>query len=166
MYQQPGLVPLPPGWIYASYGDRLAAYLLDQIFAMGCLLPGYLVSLVVSVVGTMAFRSPWWGLAGGVLGLATMIAGFVVFIRVHLLGTARRGQSWGKKTMGIYVLGTQDLLPIGVGAAVVRWLGGALVSLVTCGLGTYADLLWPLWDPRRQALHDKMASSLVVRRLG
>ena len=28
---------------------------------------------------------------------------------------------------------------------------------------TLADLLWPLRDPRRQALHDKIAGTQVVR---
>jgi len=31
------------------------------------------------------------------------------------------------------------------------------------GLFTLLDGLWPLWDPNRQALHDKIAGSVVVR---
>jgi uncharacterized RDD family membrane protein YckC len=31
------------------------------------------------------------------------------------------------------------------------------------GLFTLLDGLWPLWDRARQALHDKIAGSVVVR---
>jgi hypothetical protein len=26
------------------------------------------------------------------------------------------------------------------------------------------DMLWPLWDPRNQTLHDKVVNSVVVRK--
>ena len=35
--------------------------------------------------------------------------------------------------------------------------GGPLLILV--------DLLWPLWDARRQTLHDKIAGTVVLRRV-
>jgi uncharacterized RDD family membrane protein YckC len=31
------------------------------------------------------------------------------------------------------------------------------------GLWVYLDDLWPLWDAKKQALHDKVASTNVVR---
>lgn len=36
---------------------------------------------------------------------------------------------------------------------------------LTFGLFALLDGLWPLWDPGRQALHDKVAGSVVIKRL-
>ena len=30
-------------------------------------------------------------------------------------------------------------------------------------IGLLLDVLWPLWDDRNQALHDKPASTVVIR---
>jgi uncharacterized RDD family membrane protein YckC len=65
--------------------------------------------------------------------------------------------------VGIHVLRADGLVPIGVGMAIVRVLAIAFVSQLTCGIAGLLDVLWPLWDERRQALHDKIASSVVVR---
>lgn len=42
---------------------------------------------------------------------------------------------------------------------VVFGFGGAF----TAGLAGVLDLLWPLWDPERRALHDMLAATRVVR---
>jgi len=61
--------------------------------------------------------------------------------------------------------------PLSWGTVLKRWLGEfgpGLLSLVPV-LGTAGslyrllDLLWPLWDDKKQALHDKVAGTNVVR---
>ena len=53
---------------------------------------------------------------------------------------------------------------IGVERAGLRFVTVGLYRIVLFfGLFTLLDGLWPLWDPRRQALHDKIAGSVVVR---
>ena len=37
-----------------------------------------------------------------------------------------------------------------------------LLTAITCGIGGLIDVAWILWDPRKQALHDKVAKTLVV----
>jgi len=37
------------------------------------------------------------------------------------------------------------------------------VAAALVGLYLYLDLLWSLWDTRRQALHDKWPGTVVVR---
>ncbi len=51
--------------------------------------------------------------------------------------------------------------PIGTGKGFVRYLVVLLLSL-PFGIGTILDGLWPLWDDRRQALHDKVVNSAAV----
>jgi uncharacterized RDD family membrane protein YckC len=49
--------------------------------------------------------------------------------------------------------------PIGIGRSIVRLVGFIISSVVI-----YIGLMWAGWDPRKQGWHDKMASSVVVRR--
>jgi len=51
-----------------------------------------------------------------------------------------------------------DGQPIDWGTAIVRALG-CFLSLLAAGLG----FLWIVWDPERQAWHDKIAGTVVVR---
>jgi hypothetical protein len=39
----------------------------------------------------------------------------------------------------------------------------AELILLSLSIPHYLDLLWPLWDRQNQTLHDKVASTLVVR---
>jgi uncharacterized RDD family membrane protein YckC len=48
--------------------------------------------------------------------------------------------------------------PIGLGRGVGRYLF-KFISAIVCLLG----FLWVLWDPRKQAWHDKVARSVVVK---
>ncbi|WP_432542348.1 RDD family protein [Kineococcus sp. SYSU DK002] len=49
------------------------------------------------------------------------------------------------------------------GQAVVRWIGSDMLGSIV-GLWYLIDFLWPCWDQRRQALHDKLARTVVVKR--
>lgn len=72
------------------------------------------------------------------------------------------GQTVGKQAMGIQVI-RENGLAVTFSTAVVReTLGRQLISLLTYGLYLPVDYLWPLRDPRNQALHDKIAHTLVV----
>ncbi len=53
-------------------------------------------------------------------------------------------------------------LPIGPGRAAVRSLAAGLLTIFP--IAAVVDLLWPIWDPRNQTLHDKAAGTVVLRR--
>jgi uncharacterized RDD family membrane protein YckC len=75
----------------------------------------------------------------------------------------RNGQTLGKQAMGIRVV-RDGGAPIALGTAVLRELiGRQLLIAVTFYLYAVPDYLWPIWDRRNQCLHDKIASTLVVR---
>ncbi len=67
------------------------------------------------------------------------------------------GQTLGMRLFGLRVVGT-DGTPIGLGAAIVRWVG-IVISAVMLLLG----LAWIAVDPRKQGWHDKLAGTVVVR---
>jgi len=53
-------------------------------------------------------------------------------------------------------------LPIGPTKAAIRSLAAGVLTIIP--IAAIVDLLWPLWDPRNQTLHDKAAGTVVLRR--
>ena len=45
---------------------------------------------------------------------------------------------------------------------VLEWLAVGFLSGITGGIFYAVNYLWPLWDKDKQALHDKLAETLVV----
>jgi uncharacterized RDD family membrane protein YckC len=82
-----------------------------------------------------------------------------------LLNGGRRGQTLGKMVWNVRVRDAATGGPLGVPKAAVRYLAPTLLFLIPI-LGFFlwvADGVSPLWDRRRQAVHDKLAGSMVVR---
>jgi uncharacterized RDD family membrane protein YckC len=72
--------------------------------------------------------------------------------------TASCGQTPGKKIMGLHVV-DENGVPVDWEVASIRFFIGYPVSILPLGLGFY----WALVDKNNQALHDKIAGTLVVR---
>ena len=66
----------------------------------------------------------------------------------------------GKKACGIRVR-SESGGPCGYGRAFGRNLVARVIGLVP--LVGLIDVLWPLWDDKKQCLHDKAGSTIVVR---
>jgi uncharacterized RDD family membrane protein YckC len=103
--------------------------------------------------------------------IAATLVGFVVeFMYLSLMWTKRNGQTVGAKALGIRVVAA-DGSPMTPEMAYRR---AAVIQLFTVGssmpgilkpLGSVAlilNILWPLWDPQKQTLHDKAAGTIVV----
>jgi uncharacterized RDD family membrane protein YckC len=73
-----------------------------------------------------------------------------------LFGSSKRGQTIGMMLYGIAVRNDRDGGQVRVGRAALRSV--ILVAL----FGFFIDSLWPLWDPKRQTLHDKAARTVVI----
>jgi uncharacterized RDD family membrane protein YckC len=87
----------------------------------------------------------------------------VIAIVYYFFQHGRWGQTIGKRVLGIRVVRSQDGGPISYGTAAWRVVFEYLIALVTCGIGALVDVAWILWDPRKQALHDKVAKTYVVK---
>jgi uncharacterized RDD family membrane protein YckC len=166
----------------ASWGARVGAYLLDAI---------PFVALNVVVLGTFGWfdlvgraaegdESAFTALTamstvGSPASTASLLVGLVAFFLYNVGFHMARGQTPGKMLVGIRVrMRDEDRVP-DARAAVLRWavqLGGPQLLSSIVGVGFFAsvfsivDHLWPLWDPNRQALHDKAARTIVVRAPG
>lgn len=76
------------------------------------------------------------------------------------------GQSWGKRATGIRVVRV-DGRALDAGTVIVRDVIGktlifSVFAVVALFVPTLVNFFWPLFDSRNQALHDKMAQTIVV----
>lgn len=138
----PGQIPAD----LASFGSRVAASIVDVLIL--------LVVYVVLIFGAQQASSNALRALGSLIGLA------LLFLYKPLM-EGSSGQTVGKKIKGIVVVRAEGGGPIGYGSAFVR-------ALVASSIGVFppaflVDVLWSLWDPRRQALRDKAAGTIVVR---
>ena len=68
-----------------------------------------------------------------------------------------RGQTPGKRLLGIRVVDFGTGGPIGYGRAAIRYVTSIVSAIVI-----YIGYLWMLWDREKQCWHDKTANSVVV----
>ncbi|HEX9774646.1 MAG TPA: RDD family protein [Actinomycetota bacterium] len=150
---------------YAGWWQRVAAYLIDGLvlapagLAIGLLAGppfepvydarGDLVDFDVDPVQVRRF----------VYGL--LLVAVVQGLYKVLLEGGQRGQTVGKMVLRIAVVDLRDRASIGHGRAFVRFLVGWILWWLFY-LPGILDVLFPLWDGRRQAIHDKAARSVVV----
>ena len=98
-----------------------------------------------------------------VLILLTLVIGYLIWWLI-VLG---RAQTPGKQIVGIQVVKDTGE-PVGWGYMFLRefvikgLLGGFLSSFA--GIYFVVDHIWPLFDDSRQTVHDKMVSTLVVKK--
>ncbi|HLQ53073.1 MAG TPA: RDD family protein [Streptosporangiaceae bacterium] len=78
---------------------------------------------------------------------------------------ARWGQTLGKRALGTMVVTADGRSKISGGTAAGRAVVSVLAPAVPLAGGIFGllDDLWLLWDPRRQCLHDKALSTVVVK---
>ena len=146
---------LPP---YAGWWRRFAAIFIDGLLLALPFVAAIVVAIAVTEGGSEEHdENPVWFLVI-VAWLFWIVAPFVYYTILH---GRPRGQTLGKRLLGIRVTGI-DLQPIGYGRAFGRALIASLLW-IACYLPGILDALWPLWDERKQALHDKVANSIVVR---
>ena len=153
---------------YAGFWLRLVAYVLDSLII------GFAV---------MVLFVPFFFLMGGVSILETLPRGrvervdpaqFMAFLSLALtlfalssvakwlyfayLESGEKQATWGKQALGIYVT---DLAGqrITFGRATGRFFGKIVTGLIPLGIG----FIMAGFTERRQALHDMIASTLVLR---
>ena len=143
---------------FATWGDRLGAAVLDALVRVG-------IVAVPGAIGAIAFVG---GEEAGTAGLGLgVFVGLLVALAYAPVMIARTGQTLGHRAVDIKVV-RGDGSRVGGGRAfvrevVVKALLMENLALFTAYLLTLINYLWPLWDPRNQALHDKMCDTLVLK---
>jgi uncharacterized RDD family membrane protein YckC len=168
-YAQPSAVYVVPAMDYATWSTRVMGAIVDFLLvALGMgLLYAVLGGAFAALAGLSSLGRGFRGdgvdsAAGGICCLAfvlfpvaSLLVGF--FNSVYLVST--RGYSIGQGIVKIKVVDANGQL-LTMGTAAIR-------LLVRVGLGCVPmlpmlDLLWPLWDERRQTLHDKAVNCYVI----
>jgi uncharacterized RDD family membrane protein YckC len=138
-----------PSVDYASWIQRVGAYLIDVLAQV----PFYLLAILL-------------GRSTDEYGFTTLNAFYYIFtlLNIVVIGYNRwfqqgkTGQSWGKKVLGIRLVGGQTGQPIGAGLAFARDLAHFVDSII-CLVG----YLFPLWDAKKQTIADKICNTVVVK---
>jgi uncharacterized RDD family membrane protein YckC len=162
------ILPIAPGpHNYALWASRLIAALIDAAITM---VVAFVLFLIFSVLGfgmsAVGSASGSDGLAGalGCLGclsifivpaIANLAFGF--YNKVHLVGT--RGASIGQAQQKLRVVTPAgDLVP--KKTLILRLIIQTLFMFISPL--AVVDILWPLWDEKRQTLHDKAVDTYVI----
>lgn len=87
----------------------------------------------------------------------TLAVTSAISIAYFVVGYSRWGQTVGKLALGIKVVDANGRL-LSPGKAFIRWLGAIVSALIL-----FIGYLMVAWDPRKQALHDKMAGSFAIK---
>ena len=175
---------LPDGDVLAEWWRRLLARILDA------LLVGVLTLLVAipwwgDVLRVMAdFLDEATTGAGGAVDTTRFtedltaalfpvsLVSLVVSLVYEVGFLAWRSATPGKMILGTIVRRTGGAGPIGLATALRRQVISVVTALmaflpflnILASMINILDPAWLLWDPRRQALHDKVADTLVVLR--
>lgn len=140
----------------ASFWDRLVAYLIDYtlsgvISAVGFFILAVFAAVIAAALGAGNDGAYTAALIGGLPMLIFFGVGYTWF------GNALGGTP-GKRFTGLGVVSLPDGGQLGLWRGFVRFIIQALGALPL-----YLGWLWSIWDPKKQAWHDKAARSIVVR---
>jgi len=148
----PGIDPFT-GARLAGWGRRAGALLLDSLI--------YILSLIPAIALGIATEDPVTEEPGEIAVWILVVQLFLVPIVYGWLAVGRFGATLGKHIVGIRVRRSEDAGRVGYARALGRV--ASVLFLSFCSLPLLVSYLWPLWDRRNQTLHDKMASTIVVR---
>lgn len=150
----------------ATLGQRLGASLLDGVAALVALLP------MILALGTAGFLAAAQGNDPtsaevepnmGLMALSGVL--FLVLLVINLFWLIKRGQSIGKRIVGIRIVGLEsDANPGGVKTVVLRGIVNGIIGAVPVlgGLYSLVDILF-IFTKDRRCLHDLIAGTRVVQ---
>ena len=173
----------PDGVVLSGWWKRVLARIIDNIIVSIVALPltfapmkqavnvlqDYIRQAVDAVnAGTSTMPTQPDGLSGPILQISLTVLVLYLVYEIAFLTTT--GATLGRRAVGISVRlrdkpGAPPLAAVLKRTAVKQ--AGDIVGLVPVlglfgSMFTLIDVLWPLWDDKRQAIHDKVAGTNVV----
>ncbi|QNE20544.1 RDD family protein [Kribbella qitaiheensis] len=146
-----GFAPLGGGQL-AGWGSRVGASIIDSLFALIPIPIGAVVAIAMS--GSLEKMSD----SARTVMVVAYLAYFALVIWNRIIRQGRKGQSIGKKVLGLKLVAVRTGQPLGVGRCLGREVSGIILSNLC-----FLDLLWPLWDEKKQTWHDKIVASHVLK---
>lgn len=159
-YPPPGGYGQPPSGAYgappptgsqwgtlAEWPQRAIGYLIDIGLTIGAVVAVVIVGLILSTISSA-------------LGLILYVIGYVGIAVVSIWFSVQVGQtgaSPGMRIAGLRCVSKNTGQPIGGGMGFVRSLAHIVDNLIC-----YIGWLFPLWDPQKQTIADKIVGTVVV----
>jgi uncharacterized RDD family membrane protein YckC len=137
-----------PGLAYAGFWVRVVAVVIDSILLVAILLAGTR-AFVTHYLDTDTYTGTWW----------FSVWGIIAFLYTPVTW-AWLGETLGHRMLGMEIRRVEDGQRPGIGQIIVRFIGYYISSLIA-GIG----FLIAAFDPRKQGLHDKIANTVVVRKV-
>jgi uncharacterized RDD family membrane protein YckC len=174
-YGTPGYPGSPP---FPGYSAPTSGPSSSPLAGWGIRLVGWLIDLVItSVVGALvlmpihAIRETGTSTLSGsqsdslrsvtITRQGALLVVLIVLIYTTAFIGSSRGQTLGMMVARVKAVDGLTGAPIGHARALGR---GIFEYLMIVFVFPWAlDMLFPLWDPRRQTLHDKVARSIVIK---
>jgi len=149
---------------YAEWIDRVGAALIDGFLTAAVVIVMYIIFAVIAGgLGAVGGEEAAFSIiCFGILITTISALGLGLYNKVFLVN--KRGFSIGQGIMKLKVVDAMGNIP-SIGTLILRLLvqlGMNAVPFVGIIL-VLLDLLWPLWDEKKQTLHDKAASTFVIK---
>ena len=135
---------------YAGFWIRVGATLIDTLLLMLISVP-----LLTYTYGWNSFFDSARGL---VVGVADFLISYIVPAVALVVFWMYRQATPGKMIVSAKIVDAKTGGPLTVRQSIGRYLG-YFVSTIPFGLG----LIWVAFDPKKQAWHDKLAGTAVIR---
>ena len=137
---------------YAGFWRRFVAYLIDYlIIGAGAFAVGFLIGIVAGVAGADDVKGGW------------LVAIYVITIAGYYLYYAFMESSANQATVGKIALGLKVADEEGNRISFGRALGRTVAKILSA-LILFMGFVMAGFTDRKQALHDKIAHTLVVKR--
>jgi uncharacterized RDD family membrane protein YckC len=134
-----------PGYAFGSPGERLVAYIVDNLVIGAILILGFLVGVLLLNVAT-------------ILTVIVLLLTPIVCAAYFPWFWSRGGQTPGLRLFGLRVVRDRDGGPVSVGAATLRLIGYWIDAVVL-----YIGFIWIFVDQRKRCWHDLIAGTVVVK---
>ena len=137
---------------YAGFWRRFVAYLIDYLVVLvGGAVVGFVIGLIAGATGADAIDGPWLAAI-----YAAAIAGYYLYYA--LMESSSHQATVGKIALGIKVTDLE-------GNPIMFWRAlGRSVAKIISALTLFIGYIMAAFTERKQALHDKIADTLVVKR--
>ena len=137
---------------YAGFWRRLVAYLIDYLVVIvGSLVVGFVIGVIAGATGAEEIDGPWLAAI-----YAAAIAGYYLYYA--LMESSSSQATVGKIALGIKVTDLE-------GKPITFWRAlGRSVAKIISAITLFIGYIMAAFTKRKQALHDKIANTLVVKR--
>ena len=144
----PAVVPGVSQWgTLANWGERAVAFLLDLVIVAVPAIVLYIIAFIFGTFSTALF-----------VLFAFIAWAYSIVVGLYVVGWQNGlGGSPGKKITGLRLIGEETGQPIGGGMGIARYFAHIVDSIIC-----YIGWLFPLWDPKRQTIADKIMKTVVT----